>query len=104
MRYNCDKLIWLKYFWRKTQKLTMILVCFFCFMLKPHTYYLIPIAGVESPLMIASDIGDAYMVDLLIRYGANIEHTRADGHRAITLAVCEGHAEVVRVLLENGSK
>ena len=57
-----------------------------------------------TALMIASDLGFAEIVSLLAKKGkANTEaRTKVEGKTAVILAVMNGHAEVVRVLIEAG--
>jgi ankyrin repeat protein len=58
----------------------------------------------ETPLMAASRTGDRHTVELLLEHGAEVDRTeRERGQTALMWAAAQQHAEVARVLIENGA-
>ena len=60
-------------------------------------------AELDESLMLAALRGDVGLTDLLLRRGASVMARDADGRTALMLAARDGHAEVVRILLDNGA-
>ena len=57
----------------------------------------------ETPLHLAAQTGDAVVCELLIKAGANIYASRADGQTPLHIATAHDHVEVVQILLKYGS-
>jgi ankyrin len=58
----------------------------------------------ETPLMTAARSGDSQSVELLLGYGANVNAVEFErGQTALMWAVAQRHADVARLLLENGA-
>ena len=55
----------------------------------------------ETPLCYAVRHNDMPLVELLVKYGANVEGASAYGNSPLRLATLNGHVELVRYLLEN---
>lgn len=58
----------------------------------------------DAPLHLAAERWDVPMVELLVRYGADIHRRRADGSTAYRLAELHGNREVAEWLLAHGAK
>ena len=58
----------------------------------------------DAPLHVAAERWDVPMVDLLVRFGADIHRRRADGRTAHTLAELHGNREIAEWLLAHGAK
>ena len=58
----------------------------------------------DAPLHVAAERWDVPMVELLVRYGAEIHQRRADGRTAHTLAELHGNREIAEWLLAHGAK
>jgi len=58
------------------------------------------------PLYIASSAGRSDIVELLVKYGADLDRS-VDGltfqHTALIVAAAKGHKETIEVLLKNGA-
>jgi len=52
-------------------------------------------------LMIAADKGDKAMVELLLRYGANVDARNDDGEAALHYAALEGYTDIAQTLLDH---
>jgi ankyrin repeat protein len=65
-----------------------------------HYYYLLP---PQTPLHIASRLGNVDNVVLLLQHGASADATTKDLYSPLHIAAKEGHDEVTAVLLEHGS-
>ena len=57
-----------------------------------------------APLMYASGNYDAEMIELLIKYGADVNCQSADGMTPLALAISRGKFEHMRVLDTHGAK
>ena len=55
----------------------------------------------QTPLHIASRLGNVDNVVLLLQHGANVDATTKDKYTPLHIAAKEGHDEVAQVLLEN---
>ena len=60
-----------------------------------------PKAG-TTPLCSAAQHGNPAAVKLLLSKGAEVDHKNENGHTALLIASCLGHANVVKVLLHDG--
>jgi ankyrin repeat protein len=60
-------------------------------------------AGASTAVLFAAQVGDATSASLLLRAGANVNDTAADGNSALVLATFAGHTEVARVLIDAGA-
>ena len=60
-------------------------------------------AGGSTPLLFAAQTGDRTSAALLIKAGANVDDTAADGKSALVLAAFAGHTDVVTTLLDAGA-
>lgn len=58
---------------------------------------------VATPLMAAAFIGDAKVLKAILQGGADIHATGRIGWTALTYAVMQGQAEIVRLLMEAGA-
>ncbi len=58
----------------------------------------------DAPLHVAAERWDVPMVELLVRYGADIHRRRADGRTPYTLAELHGNREIAEWLLAHGAK
>jgi len=58
----------------------------------------------DAPLHIAAQRWDVSMVELLVRYGADIHLRRTDGRTAHTLAALHGNKDIAAWLLAHGAK
>lgn len=56
------------------------------------------------PLSLAIENADHATVQLLVEADAKLEAADEDGHTALMLAAREGHADMVRLFLDNGAK
>ena len=54
---------------------------------------------VETPLHIASKIGNPEVVKLLIQYGANVNASEGMMSSSLHCAVASGHAQVIQVFI-----
>lgn len=54
-------------------------------------------------LMIAADKGDKPMVELLLRYGADVNAKNDDGEVALHYAALDGHTDIVQTLLDHNA-
>lgn len=61
-------------------------------------------ANGDTPLLIASRLGHAEMVTLLLACGADVARTNLAGETALCCAVDENHREATRVLIRHGSE
>ncbi|MBE0468034.1 MAG: ankyrin repeat domain-containing protein [Methyloprofundus sp.] len=57
----------------------------------------------QTPLMIASDDGDLYVVNRLIKHGARVDEIDHDKRTALFQAVKSGHENVFDLLIESGA-
>ena len=57
-----------------------------------------------TPLLWASAAGQAEVIELLIKRGANVNAVTSDGGNALLVAAFLGHEKTVEVLLRNGAK
>lgn len=57
----------------------------------------------QTPLHIASRLGNVDNVVLLLQHGANADATTKDKYTPLHIAAKEGHDEVAQVLLEHGA-
>ena len=58
----------------------------------------------DTPLHIASTIGDRDIIDILVKHGALLDAENIDGNTPLHLACREGHMDCVKLLLELGAK
>lgn len=54
-------------------------------------------------LMIAADKGDKEIVDLLLRYGADVNAKNDDGEVALHYAALDGYTDIVQTLLDHNA-
>jgi ankyrin repeat protein len=59
--------------------------------------------GGSTALLFAAQVGDAESASLLLRAGASVNDSAADGNSALVLATFAGHPEVARVLIDAGA-
>jgi hypothetical protein len=59
--------------------------------------------GLDEELFVAAMDGDAARVKELLRKGANVNASVADGWTPLHLAAAEGHADAAKLLLEHGA-
>ena len=57
----------------------------------------------QNKLLLAASAGDLITVKSLIARGANVNF-REEGNTALILAVCQGHTEIVQMLLKEGAE
>jgi len=57
----------------------------------------------ETPLHIAARLGNADIVTLLLKDGANVDAVTKDGATPLHIATKDGHDEVASILIENGA-
>jgi len=58
----------------------------------------------EAPLHVAAQRWDVSMVELLVRFGADVQRRRADGHTAHALAELHGRTDIAAWLLAHGAR
>lgn len=58
----------------------------------------------QYPLQTAAGNGQIIMVKTLLKHGADISHTTADGDSALDLAILAGRTQVAEVLLAQGAQ
>jgi len=59
-------------------------------------------ASLKSPIFIAAEQGNAKVVQLLIKYGADVNISNWEDMTPLYNAVINGHADVVRILIDEG--
>ena len=57
----------------------------------------------ETPLMLASKIGNMDIINELIEHGAKIDEKNIEGFSPIIIASENGHLNVVKELIKNGA-
>jgi len=57
---------------------------------------------IQTALHLASRVGDADTVELLISQGASLNAVTSDGYTPLHIAAKEGHDDVVHLLLDHG--
>jgi ankyrin repeat protein len=58
----------------------------------------------ESPAWMAASRGATGILEMLLDHGASIDGSDAEGGKPLLAAVCEGHPDTVRLLLERGAR
>src|SRR5687768_6322480 len=59
--------------------------------------------GAYTPLIMAAQVGNAKMIDLLLTSGADPKVATTNGTTPLMLAASAGHADAVRLLLDKGA-
>jgi ankyrin repeat protein len=59
--------------------------------------------GGFTPLILASETGNATMIDLLLKSGAEPKVATSNGTTPLMLAAVAGHADAVKLLIDNGA-
>lgn len=60
----------------------------------------VPNRGGETPLLLAAEYGDHFIVDRLLLHGAHVSHRNNDGATALYIAALNGHEQVISSLLK----
>lgn len=58
---------------------------------------------IATPMLVATFVGNAEILRLLVQHGGNVDGAGESGHRPLHLAATEGHKEAVAALLSSGA-